>query len=246
MNYYEHHLGDYLKATTKLSMIEDGAYRRLLDTYYCDEQPIPVDDAFKAARAFTRHEKDAVKEVLKRFFRVESGTYVHDRAEAEIERYRIKSGKAKASANARWNKERGLTSISEEECARNADAYANACQTHDERICSSDAHQSPVTSIKGMDSSVGAAEPKQRAARPAKKCPENFVVSDDLRAWAAEKTPGVNVNAEAEKFMDYTFKNARTDWDATFRSWMRKAFEVKGDNVFSMQSGVVASRRFGE
>jgi len=41
MNYYQHHLGDYLRDTAHLSMLEDGAYRRLIDAYYIRERPLP-------------------------------------------------------------------------------------------------------------------------------------------------------------------------------------------------------------
>lgn len=42
MNFYEHHLGDYMRDTAHLSMIEDAAYRRLLDAYYIREAPLPA------------------------------------------------------------------------------------------------------------------------------------------------------------------------------------------------------------
>lgn len=41
MNYYPFHIGDYLSATRHLSWEEDAAYRRLLDTYYTNEKPLP-------------------------------------------------------------------------------------------------------------------------------------------------------------------------------------------------------------
>ena len=44
MNYVEHHFGDYAKDTAHLSMLEDGAYRRLLDVYYGREMPLPVSE----------------------------------------------------------------------------------------------------------------------------------------------------------------------------------------------------------
>ena len=31
MNYYSHHIGDYLTATAHLTLLEHGAYRRLID-----------------------------------------------------------------------------------------------------------------------------------------------------------------------------------------------------------------------
>jgi hypothetical protein len=43
VNYYPHHIGDYLRDTVHLTMIEDGAYRRMLDLYYASEKPLPLD-----------------------------------------------------------------------------------------------------------------------------------------------------------------------------------------------------------
>jgi hypothetical protein len=59
--------------------------------------------------------------------------------------------------------------------------------------------------------------------RASKRCPEDFAITDDLRIWAEQKTPGVNIDAETEAFKDYEFKNAHSDWKATWRQWMRTA-----------------------
>lgn len=91
MNYYEKHIGDYIKDTVSLTMIEDGAYNRLIDAYYAKELPLPADLAkvFKAARALTRVEKNAVEAVLDEFFTLTPEGYRHKRCDEEIERYQI-------------------------------------------------------------------------------------------------------------------------------------------------------------
>lgn len=66
---------------------------------------------------------------------------------------------------------------------------------------------------------------KTPKARASKRCPAEFVVTDDLLVWAQQKVPAVNVEAETERFRDYEFRHARTDWKATWREWMRKASE---------------------
>jgi uncharacterized protein YdaU (DUF1376 family) len=143
LNYYEHHIGDYLKDTISLSMLEEGAYRRLIDAYYAQENPLPADvrECFRIARATTKAEKDAVKLVLGRFFvRTEDG-FRQGRADKEIERFRSKSSKASASASARWSKCDGNANAS-------PNASPNASRTHMPTRCESDAPnpQSPVTS----------------------------------------------------------------------------------------------------
>jgi hypothetical protein len=76
--------------------------------------------------------------------------------------------------------------------------------------------------------------PKNKT-RPLKRCPDDFVVTDELRVWAAQKVPGVDLEAETERMRDWEFKNARTDWSATWREWMRKTFERGVPNGASKQ-----------
>ena len=43
MNFYPRHIGDWLTDTSHLTIIEEGAYTRLIDRYYTQEAPL-VDD----------------------------------------------------------------------------------------------------------------------------------------------------------------------------------------------------------
>ena len=63
--------------------------------------------------------------------------------------------------------------------------------------------------------------------RATKRCPEIFTVTDEMRAWAAEDSPGVDVDRETAKFKDHQFKTARSDWLAAWRSWIRRAFDSR-------------------
>lgn len=89
MNYYEHHLGDYVKDAGHLSMVEDGAYRRLIDAYYIKEAPIPLDlgKACRLARAIEPEERAAVESVLNEFFEKTEDGWMHSRCDAEIAKY---------------------------------------------------------------------------------------------------------------------------------------------------------------
>lgn len=75
------------------------------------------------------------------------------------------------------------------------------------------------------NASVVAAKPP----RPSRKCPAAFVVTSELQAFAAGKHPEVNWATETEKFRDYTFRNAITDWPGAWRNWIRKADENRPD-----------------
>jgi hypothetical protein len=67
-------------------MLEDAAYRRLLDAYFCNHRlPSDLPRLQRIARAITLEEKAAVDFVVKRFFRVDGERLVNNRAEREIE-----------------------------------------------------------------------------------------------------------------------------------------------------------------
>lgn len=70
---------------------------------------------------------------------------------------------------------------------------------------------------------TGRIKPAKQAA--SKRCPADFVVTDEMREWAEREAPGANVDRETKKFADYQFKTAYTDWPATWRNWMRRAAE---------------------
>lgn len=87
MNYFELYPGDYLRDTTRLTLVEHGAYLRLLMTYYAEEQPLPSDDAelFVIVSAVTPADKAAVRKVADRFFPIFPDGLRHSvRADKEI------------------------------------------------------------------------------------------------------------------------------------------------------------------
>ena len=90
MNYYERHIGDYLKDTAHLSLLEHGVYTRLMDVYYTREGRIPAEDAARLIGARTRDERAALSAVLAEFFVLADGSHVQDRCEREIERFKDK------------------------------------------------------------------------------------------------------------------------------------------------------------
>jgi uncharacterized protein YdaU (DUF1376 family) len=119
MNYYPHHIGDYLRDTSHLSMTEHGAYRRMLDLYYASEKPLPLssDCLYRLMQAKSKQDRAAIDTVLEEFFDRGNDGWHNSRADLEIARAQEKSGKAKASAEHRWHSE------------RNANASTNGMRT---------------------------------------------------------------------------------------------------------------------
>lgn len=142
MNYYEHHLGDYLRDTAHLSMLEDGAYRRLMDAYYIREQPLPSElrDVYRLVRASSKQDREAVDVVLREFFQHTDAGWQHKRCASEIARFQDKQAKARRSAETRWNAKRA-------ECEGNANASHDSMRTHCEGNAPRARPQSPDTSL---------------------------------------------------------------------------------------------------
>jgi len=105
MHYYQFHIGDYKSHTSHLSVIEDIAYRRLLDFYYLHEKPIRQQNI--ARQIGMREHEQEVLSVLDEFFLSTVDGFVSPRANKEIENYHSKIEQAskagKASAERRFN-----------------------------------------------------------------------------------------------------------------------------------------------
>jgi hypothetical protein len=57
------------------------------------------------------------------------------------------------------------------------------------------------------------------------RIPDPFIVTGEMRAWAAERCPGVDVNLSTERFVNYWRAKAgkeatKVDWKRTWNNWM--------------------------
>lgn len=98
MNFYKRHIGDYVRDTAHLSLLEHGVYARLLDVYYSRETGIPDGQAARLIGARAKDEVAAVDAVIREFFTIRDGVWIQRRCEREIEH---------ASAKAERNREIG-------------------------------------------------------------------------------------------------------------------------------------------
>jgi len=121
MHYYQHHIGDYRKDTSHLSLLEHGIYRQLLDLYYITEKPLDA-KALRLICARTDEEQETALQILEEFFIKKGNKYYHTRCDDEIIFYHGKKTKATASAKIRWSKNKDL----EDADALQADSEGNA------------------------------------------------------------------------------------------------------------------------
>jgi uncharacterized protein YdaU (DUF1376 family) len=108
LHYYTFNIGDYASHTKGLNLLEDLAYRRLLDEYYLAERPLNGCSTTVARMIGMRGHEAEVDYVLRSFFtQDEEGCWTNHRADREIQHFKLKSEKAsqagKASAERRLN-----------------------------------------------------------------------------------------------------------------------------------------------
>lgn len=97
MHYYKFNIADYRKDTSHLSTIEHGIYRQLIDWYYLDEKPIPLETQVvsRRLRLGSELEFSSLQNVLSDFFKEGKTGYIHKRIEVEIKDYHEQAEKNK-------------------------------------------------------------------------------------------------------------------------------------------------------
>ena len=106
MKFWPRYVGDFKKKTASLTLLEKAVYTELLDYYYANEEPIPLEPAriMAIVGARTAAEHSAVGTVLGKFFVKNGSGWENLRAKEEIAKWRDKSQKATRSVNKRWGK----------------------------------------------------------------------------------------------------------------------------------------------
>jgi len=216
MHYYQFHIGDYKSHTHHLSLMEDLAYRRLLDFYFLHEQPIKHRDIARQI-GMREHEED-VMTVLNEFFISTADGFVSPRADKEIKQYKEFSEAGKRGAAKRWSTPPNGEAISP------PNATPIATNNH-----------KPITNNQLK-------EKQQRGSRLA----QDWVLTNSMDQWAKQERPDLDVRQVADQFKDYWVaqagqKGVKLDWDATWRNWIRNTKTVK-PNPYDVGRITVASK----
>lgn len=105
---FQFHIRDYIAKTRHLSLLEDLAYRRLIDAYYTEEGPLPPDVQACARLIAMREHATEVESVLREFFVLTDAGWTNDRCDYEISKYRALQDSARKASSLRWkNRESG-------------------------------------------------------------------------------------------------------------------------------------------
>lgn len=89
MHHYPFHVGDYIRATAHLDIVEDCIYRRLIDLYMETELPIPNETQQVIRRLRLGSSGLILETILKEFFTLEADNCWHNsRCDREILEYK--------------------------------------------------------------------------------------------------------------------------------------------------------------
>jgi uncharacterized protein YdaU (DUF1376 family) len=221
MHYYQFHIGDYKSHTHHLSLIEDLAYRRLLDHYYLHESPIKQRDI--ARQIGMRDHEQEVLTVLDEFFISAEDGFIHPRADVEINKFKEFAEAGKRGAAKRWLKG------GDREATSPPNAPPIATINHKPRTI----NQEPVID----------AAPKGSAK--AKRLSGDWVLPKEWGLWTVDnmKWDSATVRFEADKFKDFWMAKAgrdaaKADWYATWRNWCRNSKTEAKPTVSNFAGGI--------
>ena len=143
MHYYPHHIGDFIKATARLTDAQSMAYLRLIWMYYDRERSLPDDIQSLAFQLGT--DENTVKLILVSYFKLENGAWNHTRCDAEIEAYRANQEKKSRAGKA------------------SAERRKNTSSTHDEQVFNTSSTSVQLT--KNQEPRTNNQEPKEKNKR---------------------------------------------------------------------------------
>lgn len=229
MNYWPRWIGSIQKKTSHLSLMEMGAYDRLLDSYYANEAPLPgdVDRCCRIAGASTKDERKAVAAVLAEFFKLTDGGYMNERAAEELAEAKPKIEAAKANGK-KGGRPKGAKNKNPTETQWVPEN--NPGETQSESSTSTDIS----TSLRSVES--------------ASRLPKPFALPDEWATWAKAKRPDLDPVNVGERFADFWHavpgaKGKKTDWPATWRNWVRNEHAPRKAAAGPSEPAWVAERK---
>lgn len=206
MHYYQHHIGDFIQATARLSDSQSMTYLRMLWLYYETEQPLPNNT--KVIGLKVGADPDAVALILEVFFQPDGDVWRHKRCDAEIADYKAirDRNRQNGKAGGRPKKTQWVSSGMPVETDTKPHGNPN---------------QEPITIKKEK---IDKKEKPARAAR-ASIMPADFYPDEVGCRYAEERK--ISLAVELERFRNHhTAKGSRfTSWQAAWRTWCDKAVQ---------------------
>lgn len=230
MFYYQHHIGDFNRATAGLTSVQSMAYLRLIWLYYDSERPIPDNRELLAFKLGI--EQDTVRLILESFFHLTDDGWRHTRCDAEIAAYRAlihkKSTAGKASAEHLLNRR-----------STGVEQVLDGCSTGEQ--------------LTNNRITVNHKPLKEKSARGTRLQVEELPV--EWLAFCQQERPDLNAHKSFDAFRDYWLalpgdKGVKLDWLRTWRNWVRNSRKesavdalagrrAKGDAALAVMTGKI-------
>lgn len=216
MHYYQFNIGDYASHTSRLSPMEDLAYRRLLDLYYLNEQPLDGCVTNVAREIGLVEHVSSVEYVLGKFFTFSENVFKQKRIDSEIKKFKSnaknKSKAGKASAKAR--REKALKTET------GVEQVLNTEPTNEQLTIN---HKPITNNHKTTNKDNGDKSPKKRFISPS-----NQEVVDYFEQRAIAKNILID-RSEPDKFFSHyesngwmVGKNKMKDWHSAVNGWISR------------------------
>ena len=236
MLYFKFHIGDWASGTMGTTELERGIYLDLLLYSYAKERPIMRSECERIARTYTPEGKKAMEYVLERFFVKDGDCYRNQRVDKEIPHGKDKSEKARASANARWSKEKQALaqnsepeSTSNSQSERNADAMRTQSERNATEECERNAEAMLTNNQEPTNSNV--ADKPRHTSHTAKKVhlSEAFsALTEEWRQYAKQTRPDLDPDKVFARFRFYwtsgkggnRLRTAR-GWTTGWQNWLK-------------------------
>ena len=225
MHFYQFHIGDYKSHTHHLSLIEDLAFRRLLDHYYLHECPIMQRDI--ARQIGMREHEQEVLTVLNEFFLSTDRGFVNHRADAQIKIFREHQAVSAWGAFCRDNPK--LKEFAE----KNVYIQHFTEGTHNDYVSTLRVHHVHTMGTSSPHDATNNHKPITNNHKPIKekvtkgsRLSADWVLPKDWEDWARQERPDLDLRSVGEQFKDYWSAKAgsgstKLDWYATWRNWVR-------------------------
>lgn len=206
---FQFHIRDYLTKTRHLSLLEDLAYRRLIDAYYTHEQPLPADVQACARLIAMREHANEVEAVLHEFFVLTDNGWTNSRCDQEIAAFQSFRDAGRRGADKRWGGSREANSPPNSPPNGEASSPPNAGP-----IATN--NQQPTTKSKSKTTSAWFDWERQ-----------DWVGVDSLVPALQDAYPGLDIQIEIRKAKAWVLANpakakAKKDWPRFLNNWMNR------------------------
>jgi uncharacterized protein YdaU (DUF1376 family) len=242
LDWFPFYWRDFDEGTREMTNEEVGAYLRLLQ-FQWSYGSVPA-DRDRAARITGERFSDTTWATLSKKFVADPGLAADRLVNLRMQQVR-REQEAKSAHRIEVNRENGRRGglergrrlramgnsepLSDSVAGRLANGKRNRSREEEEKK-DEDKSRSEIPNANGQSSG----SPNSRARR-SRRAPEDFKIGEALAAWIKAQFPKVHVDTlrawtkrQLEKFRDHEFNAPRSNWDATFRNWVRGCIE-RGD-----------------